>query len=122
MNWTKEITAAGLLIFASGAVQAADTVTFGAVGASSVTNWPSYVAASKGYFEAAAIKPDFTFPPSSSGLVQQSDRRLGRYGAVRWSGRSNARDRQGSAYRHRQCGYAGASLRAACESRDQVHG
>lgn len=73
MNWTKRLAAAaGIVMLASAAgAQSADTVIIGAVGQSSVTNWPSYVAASKGYFEAAGIKPDLVFPPSSSGLVQQ---------------------------------------------------
>jgi ABC-type nitrate/sulfonate/bicarbonate transport system substrate-binding protein len=51
--------------------QAADAVTIGTVGASPVNNWPSYIAQSKGYFEAAGITPDVIFPPSSSNLVQQ---------------------------------------------------
>jgi len=72
MSWMKRLAAAaGSAMLASAAAQAADTVTFGGVGESSVTNWPSYIATSKGYFEAAGIKPDFIFPPSSSGLVQQ---------------------------------------------------
>ncbi|MCC6890994.1 MAG: ABC transporter substrate-binding protein [Hyphomicrobiales bacterium] len=74
MSWTKRVAAAaGIVMLAAAPAQAqpADTVIIGAVGQSSVTNWPSYVAASKGYFEAAGIKPDLVFPPSSSGLVQQ---------------------------------------------------
>src|SRR3954465_10484019 len=63
--------AASLVMLGSAGAQAADAVTFGTVGASSVNNWPSYIAQSKGYFEVAGITPDFVFPSSSSSLVQQ---------------------------------------------------
>ena len=48
--------AAGLMMLGSAGAQAADAVTIGTVGASSVNNWPSYIAQSKGYFEAAGIR------------------------------------------------------------------
>jgi ABC-type nitrate/sulfonate/bicarbonate transport system substrate-binding protein len=72
MIWTKGIAAAaGFMMLALGPTQADDTVTFGSVGESSVNNWPSYISISKGYFQAAGIKPDSIFPPSSSNLIQQ---------------------------------------------------
>jgi NitT/TauT family transport system substrate-binding protein len=71
MKWTKRLAAAGIVMLVSAGAQAAETVTIGSVGQSSATYWPTYMAQSKGYFEAAGINPDFVFTPSSSGLVQQ---------------------------------------------------
>lgn len=72
MKWTKLFGAAvGIAMLASAGAQAADAVTIGSVGQSSATYWPTYMAVSKGYFEAAGIKPDFVSTPSSSALVQQ---------------------------------------------------
>lgn len=72
MGWMKRLAAAaGIVVLASAAAQAADKVILGTVGQGSSANWPSYVALSKGYFQAAGIAPDIVNVPSSSGLVQQ---------------------------------------------------
>src|SRR5262249_19073899 len=60
--------AAALLASPAGA---AETVTIGTVGQGSATNWPTYIAVAKGYFEAEGIKPDFVYTPGNAPLVQQ---------------------------------------------------
>lgn len=72
MKWTIRFAAAlGIAMLATPGAQAADTVTIGSVGQGSATYWPTYMAISKGHFEAAGIKPDFVDTQSSSALVQQ---------------------------------------------------
>jgi NitT/TauT family transport system substrate-binding protein len=51
--------------------QAAETVIIGTVGQGSVTSWPTYIAVSKGFFDAEGIKPDFVYTQSNAALVQQ---------------------------------------------------
>jgi ABC-type nitrate/sulfonate/bicarbonate transport system substrate-binding protein len=55
----------------SGAVQAADTITAGAVGSGSTTIWPVYIGIKKGFFDAVNIHVDPVFAPSSTAIAQQ---------------------------------------------------
>src|SRR5262245_48782195 len=57
--------------FAASPIDAAETVTIGTVGQGSATNWPTYIAVAKGYFEAEGIKPEFVYTPGNAPLVQQ---------------------------------------------------
>jgi NitT/TauT family transport system substrate-binding protein len=58
-------------VFAAPAADAAETVIIGTVGQGSATNWPTYIAVAKGFFEAEGIKPDFVYTPGNAPLVQQ---------------------------------------------------
>jgi NitT/TauT family transport system substrate-binding protein len=49
----------------------ADTVIFISVGSSSANFWPSAVAESKGFFQAAGIAPDIAFAQSNAAVIQQ---------------------------------------------------
>jgi ABC-type nitrate/sulfonate/bicarbonate transport system substrate-binding protein len=71
MHWGKLLGAAIGAVLLAQSAQAADSVIIGAVGRGTATNWPTYIAVSKGYFDAAGIKPDFVYTQSSSALVQQ---------------------------------------------------
>ncbi len=50
---------------------AAETIETGMIGSPNAPGWPWYVAASKGYFDAAGIKLDISYAPTASGLVQE---------------------------------------------------
>ena len=53
------------------AARAAETITIGLVGTASATHWPIYAGLKQGYYDAADIKLDMIFTPSSGALVQQ---------------------------------------------------
>src|SRR4051794_11773924 len=58
-------------LLATCTANAAETVIIGTVGQGSATNWPTYIAVAKGFFEAEGIKPDFVYTPGNAPLVQQ---------------------------------------------------
>jgi NitT/TauT family transport system substrate-binding protein len=60
----------GASFLAAPAVRA-ETITIGLVGNASATHWPIYSGLKKGYYDAANIKLDMVFTPSSGALVQQ---------------------------------------------------
>ncbi len=62
---------AAALVLATTSVSAQDTVIMGSVGSSSANSWASYVAAEKGFFAAAGIKPDVVHAQSNAGVIQQ---------------------------------------------------
>jgi NitT/TauT family transport system substrate-binding protein len=53
------------------ALQAADKLTAGAIGAASGTLWPYYIGQTKGLFAKEAIDFDIVFAPSSAAVMQQ---------------------------------------------------
>jgi ABC-type nitrate/sulfonate/bicarbonate transport system substrate-binding protein len=57
-------------LFASSAAHA-ETITIGLVGTASATHWPIYSGLKQGYYDAANIKLDMIFTPSSGALIQQ---------------------------------------------------
>jgi ABC-type nitrate/sulfonate/bicarbonate transport system substrate-binding protein len=57
-------------LLASSAAQA-ETITIGLVGTASATHWPIYSGLKQGYYDAANIKLDMIFTPSSGALIQQ---------------------------------------------------
>jgi ABC-type nitrate/sulfonate/bicarbonate transport system substrate-binding protein len=60
----------GASFLAAPAVRA-ETITIGLVGNTSATHWPIYSGLKKGFYDAANIKLDMVFTPSSGALVQQ---------------------------------------------------
>lgn len=68
-------TASALLVAISAlpaaGVARAETITIGLVGTASATHWPIYSGLKLGYYDAADIKLDMIFTPSSGALIQQ---------------------------------------------------
>jgi len=60
-----------ILLLATPAVRAADTVTVGTVGQPSANLWPVFIGIDRGFFEADGIKVDVLYVPSSAQMVQQ---------------------------------------------------
>jgi NitT/TauT family transport system substrate-binding protein len=71
---TRTVLAAALaaaLGLASTASRAADTITFGHVGAPSAIVWPIYIGLDQGFFDQNGIKLDIIFTRSSAQVMQQ---------------------------------------------------
>ena len=62
---------AAMLGSASSPSRAADTITFGHVGAPSAIVWPIYIGLDRGFFDQSGIKLDIIFTRSSAQVLQQ---------------------------------------------------
>jgi NitT/TauT family transport system substrate-binding protein len=62
---------AAMLGIASSASRAADTITFGHVGAPSAIVWPIYIGLDQGFFDQSGVKLDIIFTRSSAQVMQQ---------------------------------------------------
>ncbi len=74
MSRTRPVLATALaaaLSLASTPSRAADTITFGHVGAPSAIVWPIYIGLDQGFFDESGIKLDIIFTRSSAQVMQQ---------------------------------------------------
>ena len=87
----------------------------------SATHWPIYSGLKQGYYDAADIKLDMIFTPSSGGAGAAARRRLARCRALDRHRRSDLRHRQGRADRDRAARSAVAALCPDRQALDQEH-